>query len=277
MIKNNDNNVLKTISNESKDTIVDLDIVTPTIYNGIFSKFASFHEIELEEEVTLSEEILDEKISVFLNLQDQTSKNVCKLSNSTTKAINAIKTKDDTILNEVLKETEVLRLEIEKLKKSIYKDELTKTFNRKWLHDNLINEEAQSFINSGILSIVDLNYFKIVNDTYGHIIGDKVLIFVANELKKLQGKVIRYGGDEFVIIFNREHTKASVIKKLDFIRENILKKHMKLKEASFKISFSFGVQEFLKGDSLSSIVNYADKNMYNDKKQIKEKIKGISV
>lgn len=270
-----DEKLLKKISNKTKDSIVNLDVVTPTIYKTVFSKFASSYHVDLENEEEVSENVLDAKLSVLLNFQGHTTQAVDKLDTNTKEAIKAIKEKNETILQEVLKKTQSLKQEIKELKRTIYKDELTKTYNRKWLHDNILDDNAQGFINSGILCIIDLNYFKDINDTYGHIVGDKVLIFVANELKKLKANIVRYGGDEFVIIFDDTKTQELIRKKLEKIREDILKKQMKLKDSSFKVSFAFGVQKFLKGDTLVKIVDYADKNMYNDKIKIKQRIKGI--
>ncbi|OHE20866.1 MAG: diguanylate cyclase, partial [Sulfurimonas sp. RIFOXYD2_FULL_37_8] len=178
-----DEKVLEIISNETKDFISGISIVTPSVYTDLFTKFALSHNASLNEEDKITDYLLSKKISLFTNLQDATSKNAKKLSESTDKALLAIKDKNEDILNEVLRETQNLHLEIERLKKSVYKDELTNIYNRKWLNDHFLEDESQSFKDFGTLAIIDLNYFKIINDTYGHIIGDKVLIYIANQLK----------------------------------------------------------------------------------------------
>ncbi len=193
------------------------------------------------------------------------------LSTNTSKAINAIKDKDEETLNKVLKETEALRQEVDKLRAAVYKDALTNVNNRKWLHDNILQENSDLFKKAGTMAIVDLNYFKIVNDTYGHIVGDKVLIFVANQLKKTKYDVVRYGGDEFLIIFDEKISLNKAIAKLDGIREDILGKKIKTKDSSFKVSFSFGVCEFNLDNNLTEIIEQADKNMYEDKINIKKR------
>ncbi len=268
-------NILKSITYETKSSIADLDVVTPTIYSGIFQKYASEHDADIEDDAKLTDELLSEKINIFTNIQNQTSQNAQKLSDTTDKAICAIKDKDETTLAEVLEETRNLKHEIEKLKESVYKDELTNVFNRKWLHDKFLDQGAQNFVKSGTLAIIDLNYFKIINDTYGHLIGDKVLIFIANQLKKTKEHVVRYGGDEFLVVFSHHSSAKSAFEKLNSIRETILKKQLKVKDASFKVSFSLGVHQFSIGDSLSNILEEADKNMYADKIKIKKHITGI--
>ncbi|MDD5372683.1 MAG: GGDEF domain-containing protein [Sulfurimonas sp.] len=267
--------MLQVISNETKSSIDDISIVTPTIYTDIFLKCASSHNTDVDNERKITDYLLSKKISQFTDLQETTAKNAKKLSESTDKALLAIKDKNETILREVLQETQNLQREIERLKKSVYRDELTDVFNRKWLHDYCLEDESQRFKNSGTLAIIDLNYFKTINDTYGHIIGDKVLIYIANQLKKTNESIVRYGGDEFIIIFSASTTKESAYAKLTKIREDVVKKHLVAKESSFKVSFSFGICEFKKGDILSDVIESADNDMYEDKIQIKNSITGI--
>jgi diguanylate cyclase (GGDEF)-like protein len=266
---------LQVISNETKGSINQISVVTPSMYASIFAKFAQEHNTTIENEKELASELIIDECSNLTNLQIQTAKNAQQLSSNTNKAISAIKDKNDLLLYEVLEETEELRKEIEKLKESVYKDELTNTLNRKWLHDNILNKEAQSFKDSGTLVMIDLNYFKIINDTYGHIIGDKVLVFIANQLKKSKVPVIRYGGDEFIIIFPSQTTYKSTVLKLNKIRDSILKKHLQVKDATFRVSFSIGIQEFQAGDNLTQTIEKADKDMYKDKIKIKKVVTSI--
>lgn len=270
-----DNKLLQIISNETKTSIDRMSVVTPSVYASIFSKYASDHGESMENEDDLALDIMKSECSNLTDLQTQTSKNAVQLSDSTAKAINAIQTKDEALLAEVLKETQNLKSEIEKLKVAVYKDELTNTFNRKWLHDTFLQEDSESFIMDGTLVMVDLNYFKQVNDTHGHVIGDKVLIFIANELKKSKQKVIRYGGDEFIIIFEANTPIQSALKILHNLRENIITKKLKAHNATFRASFSYGGISFKEGDLLSDTIELADKNMYEDKIEIKKRVTGI--
>jgi len=269
-----ENHTLQIITNETRDTITKMDVVTPSIYSSVFSKYADEHKFNIEDEAEISRKILQEECSFLTDLQTQTSKNANKLSQHTNKAISAMRDKNEDLLKDVLKETESLRLEVEKLKESVYQDELTHTYNRKWLHDNYIDEN-QRFIQGGTLAIIDLNYFKIINDTHGHIIGDKVLIFVAAQLKSLEKSVIRYGGDEFIIIFPENTSQSIAAKRLNKTREHILAKKLKAHDTKFTLSFSFGITTFKAQDILAQVIENADKNMYKDKLQIKQRITGI--
>lgn len=272
---NSKNNVLKIISNQTKSSINEISVVTPSMYAAIFSKYASAHNTVLDNENELSRNLLMNECTHLTNLQNQASKSAMQLSESTSKAISAIKEKDERLLENVLQETQKLRLEIEKLKESVYKDTLTNVQNRKWLNDNFLKDDAQKFKDSGTLAIVDLNYFKIINDTFGHIIGDKVLCYIAGELKKTKYSVVRYGGDEFIILFSKSVSAQKAKEILNNLREKILSKKLKSKEEMFQVSFSFGVSEYEASQNFSDTIERADKNMYEDKIKIKQRVTGI--
>ena len=272
-----DDKILHIISNETKSITNNMDVVTPSVYASVFSKYAYEHDASLADDKEIATDILKEECALFTTLSAETSKNANKLSQHTDKAITAIKEKDETSLNEVLKETQELRKELEKLKEAVYKDELTHTYNRKWLHDNYLVEDSESFKESGTLAMIDLNYFKIVNDTHGHIIGDKVLIFIANQLKFTKQNVVRYGGDEFLILFPNSISAGKAKQILDELRESVIAKKLKANETMFRTSFSIGVTPYSEGDNLADIIHKADQNMYDDKTAIKKRIKGIEV
>jgi diguanylate cyclase (GGDEF)-like protein len=267
--------LLEIISNETKSEVCNLEIVTPEIFSSVFIEKAQEHDLKDFEE--FSKKYTDSKVHSLLQIQDETTKKANALSQTTEKALEAIQGQDEGSLKEVFTETQNLRKEIEKLKESLYKDELTSVYNRKWLYDTLLEEEKSTFKQNGTLVIVDLNYFKIVNDTYGHIIGDKVLVFVASQLRKSRGYVVRYGGDEFLVIFDAKTDVAKAKKIMHNIREDMLKKHLKARDAHFRVSFSYGVAVFKQNDSFEEIVKIADDAMYDDKVKIKERIKGIDV
>jgi diguanylate cyclase (GGDEF)-like protein len=264
---------LQIISNEVKEAASKLDIVTPSIYSSLFSQKAHEYNLKLDDEKSLSENIIQAQCSSLQKLQSETSKSADQLSQSTSKAISAIEERDTDSLKEVLQETKALRKEIEKLKASVYKDELTHAYNRKWLHDHYIEDENILNI-TGSLVLIDLNYFKEINDTFGHIIGDKVLIFITNKLKNVSKEVIRYGGDEFLLIFKHQNIQE-IKNQLHMLREKIISKKLKAHNEEFHVSFSYGITSFLKGASLAKTIENADKAMYVDKINIKKRVQGI--
>jgi diguanylate cyclase (GGDEF)-like protein len=266
---------LEIITNETKNIINKMSIVTPSIYSSLFSKNAKAHNQSFDDECNLSKEILQNECAFLSDMQKKTGENASRLTQHTKDAISAIKTKNEELLDTVLKETETLKNEIEKLRSFVYQDELTHTYNRKWLHDNFLDNEDINFTQDGLLVLLDLNYFKIINDTHGHVIGDKVLIFMAKHLKTLCSNTIRYGGDEFLLIFPSHTNIDKTLLNLENLREHIIKTKLKAHNEMFTLSFSFGVTPFNENMTLSEAIENADREMYKDKLKIKEKIKGI--
>jgi diguanylate cyclase (GGDEF)-like protein len=98
-----------------------------------------------------------------------------------------------------------------------YRDELTKLPSRRAL-----NQLALSLGRKYTLAMLDIDHFKKFNDTYGHDIGDQVLKLVAAKLAKVKsgGKVFRYGGEEFTVVFPRKE-QSQVFAELDSLRQSI--------------------------------------------------------
>lgn len=272
-----DKKSLQRISHQALSVMNELGVFTPDIYSSLFLRFASEQGIELDTSTVMTDKAFDENFLLLTDLQNKTSANVQQLSGHITQAISAIQAKDEVLLGQVLSESKKLKGEIEKLKDSLYKDELTAAYSRRWLKDSFLDSDSNNFKNSGILVMIDLNYFKIINDTYGHIIGDKVLVHMSNNLKEICDAVIRYGGDEFILIFSSTVSSEDAKKRLHQLREDILRKKFKAKNSFFKSSFSFGITKFESNDSLFDTVKAADQNMYNDKRIIKTRITGIEV
>lgn len=115
--------------------------------------------------------------------------------------------------------------------------------------------------------MIDLDGFKEVNDTYGHLMGDKVLKEIANILKnsiREEDFVIRYGGDEFLILL-----KDCDIK---FCEQIISRIETKLEEVNlYNIKISYGIEEIRDRARLLDYIKKADEKMYKMKKKNKRK------
>ncbi len=162
-----------------------------------------------------------------------------------------------------------LESELDKAYKELLIDPLTKTLNRKALNNDLntILEKGKDKELDLVIAIIDLDYFKEINDKFGHLVGDFVLIKIAEMIKKMirkENKIYRYGGDEFVIIFNRmsliqvENIIYRIIKKL----ESTL---LKYKDDLIKVTVSIGVTKHKKGDGFDEIIKRADQALYKAK------------
>jgi diguanylate cyclase (GGDEF)-like protein len=168
-----------------------------------------------------------------------------------------------------------LSTQVKTLEEKSNLDSLTKVFNRRALSSYLKNVCSNENLPYEFhLLMLDIDDFKNINDKYGHVAGDKVLIFIANILKKTLrdgDKVFRYGGEEFIIILNRiddEHCKKITTRLLDLIRGNKLI----YKGEGLRVTMSMGTTKYAQGDTHDSIIARADKALYKAKESGKNQI-----
>ncbi|MGH4119247.1 sensor domain-containing diguanylate cyclase [Clostridium sp.] len=156
-------------------------------------------------------------------------------------------------------------------------DKLTNVFNRRYFEEmfDLYFNKALRYSEEFQLAIFDLNGLKIVNDTYGHLAGDKYIQTFANKLKsnvRSSDILARYGGDEFIAIY-----WGTNLKSLDVKLEELLKQ-LKNNPFSFEgnqivCSFSYGIVSFpQEAQSYNQLVKVADDRMYENKREIKSTI-----
>ena len=165
------------------------------------------------------------------------------------------------------------RKELEKrLEELATKDDLTKIYNRRAIDSILSRELAVAKRYKEPLSIIffDIDHFKKINDTYGHEVGDKVLVGLTNLIKKHIRKTDyfgRWGGEEFLIV--APHTNliqaVELAEKLRTIIENNL-------IGGLKITSSFGVVEMNINDNLESIIKRVDELLYRAKEEGRNRI-----
>lgn len=119
------------------------------------------------------------------------------------------------------------------------------------------------------LAICDIDYFKKINDSYGHQAGDKVLKLIAKVVSTRLRKVdfiARFGGEEFVLLMP-ETTAEQAFKVLDKIRSAVGKTPFRFKEDPVQITISFGMSAFVQEDTLESAFERADKALYKAKSE----------
>jgi len=151
-------------------------------------------------------------------------------------------------------------------------DPLTGLYNRRYMDDRIDQElrRCKRYHRPFSLAMIDIDYFKKVNDTYGHEIGDNVLRLLASELKLNLRKsdiVSRYGGEEFVIALP-ETTIENAHFVLDKIRKQISEIFIPSDEGTeFKITFSGGIAACSESVPMNptDMLKIADKNLYEAK------------
>lgn len=155
------------------------------------------------------------------------------------------------------------------LKLEIETDGLTQITNRDGFNQKidkiLKNKEKRIAI-----AILDLDYFKDINDFMGHDVGDHYLIAISNEIKLVLGEgdfVARLGGDEFIVVIQDFKSIFSLRKKLKEIHGSIKKTHYLMNEKRISGSASIGVSLFTGTESKDILMKNADLAMYAAKKR----------
>ncbi len=155
-------------------------------------------------------------------------------------------------------------------KKKIFTDPLTKTFNRNYLEEigSVLNLENYS------LAMLDLDKFKIINDTYGHKAGDYVLSHASKIIKNSirdNDILVRYGGEEFLLLINnRDNTKRDICER---IRNNVAKEKFVYDGHEIYVTVSIGlhVNPHLE-KNMQEAVKKADKMLYEAKKNGRNRV-----
>lgn len=155
------------------------------------------------------------------------------------------------------------------IKKLATHDELTNVYNRRKLFETLQREKALADRNGTTFSICmfDLDLFKEINDTYGHLVGDTVLKVVAqailNNLRE-EDYMARFGGEEFVLILSYPELESAVkcAERLRNLTENLNFPDL---PDSFRITISFGVTEYKTPELIEETLARADNALYRAK------------
>ncbi|KHO39938.1 hypothetical protein OR62_03535 [Clostridium tetani] len=151
------------------------------------------------------------------------------------------------------------------LKEMSMEDYLTKVYNYGTIIE-IIERQIKYSKRKGetfCILMIDIDDFKSVNDNFGHVFGDEILIKISKEIKKNIRKndyVGRFGGEEFIVIFNNTELSEAII-----ISERIRKSIEKLEFfRSLKITISGGVKEYF-NESCKEIIDAADNFLYKAK------------
>ncbi len=148
-------------------------------------------------------------------------------------------------------------------------DDLTQAYNRRQMYEELKREKAKADRSGDIFSIAlfDLDHFKKINDTYGHLKGDDVLKHlihsVSHEIREIDS-IYRYGGEEFVIIMS--DTDAKGAEECACRIQNAIK-HLKFPgfSESFCITISTGITTYQPFESIDALIARSDSAMYKAK------------
>ena len=178
-------------------------------------------------------------------------------------------------INRVIRERSLINERermIERLKKLSIRDPLTELYNSRHFYAQLEDEIGRSerYVHPLSLIFIDIDKFKGVNDTYGHMIGDQTLLLIAQKIRvslRLQDTAYRFAGDEFTIILP-ETTAENARFVADRIQAEMDKESLVIRDKEIaKITLSMGIAEYQRNEEKEQFVHRADVTMYEAKKR----------
>jgi len=150
-----------------------------------------------------------------------------------------------------------------------YKDPLTGLGSRRALEMTMERDIGLAARHQYPVSVlvIDIDYFKMINDTYGHSTGDKVLRATAQALQKelrLTDPAFRYGGEEFVVILNKTDVNGA-LGLAERIRQHIEANTLQITGKAINVTASIGIATVEPGDDMNSLFERADRALYQAK------------
>ena len=171
---------------------------------------------------------------------------------------------------------EQLKSELELVNKLVREDQLTGALNRRGLDDALVREAARAERNRTPLCIalIDIDNFKKINDSFGHQVGDIVLVHLVAIIKetiRTNDLIGRYGGEEFLLLLpdSRIDEATAVMVRL---QRKLAGKPISWGNQQLLVTFSAGVAPRHAGESEAVLINRADQALYEAKRVGKDRI-----
>ena len=171
-----------------------------------------------------------------------------------------------------------LQASLVKINEMAIHDDLTGFYNRRHLMELIENEYNRSIRTGAFFSVamMDLDKFKSVNDTFGHQVGDEVLMTFSNIVRNVLRKTDfcgRYGGEEFLVVLTQTDLKDARIfaERIRFCVEESLVLDLGNGKTS-NVTVSIGLAEHLKNESIDKTISRADEAMYKAKKNGRNRV-----
>lgn len=208
--------------------------------------------LQLDRPVHVHRDEIDLVVEGFSKLQNEISRHIASLD------------------EQVAKRTEELQMALESIQCLSALDPLTGCYNRRLFNERIGQEMERSARYGRPLSLIfcDLDHFKSINDSLGHLVGDKVLQAAAKCLQEgIRGQidwVARYGGEEFVVVLP-ETGLAEAVASAERLRAAVPSDVGQVVTTGFMVTASFGVAQYVAGESVQSLLQRADDLLYEAK------------
>ncbi|MBD3767030.1 MAG: GGDEF domain-containing protein [Gammaproteobacteria bacterium] len=240
----------------------EIDGLVLKLVNDIISDMNGWESTLERHTLILEQALSDLSAKSDVNLASMVVKNVVESIKDLTDSAKGMRSK----MEEVRSEVDNLKKQLEVSHKEAHTDPLTGIGNRramdKFVEDNLDENSSDSFS----CIILDIDFFKRINDQHGHMVGDSVLRFIAKLLQqaiKGQDFVGRFGGEEFIMLLPQT-SASNAYAFAEKLRKLLQDTNLKLRNShdTLKFTASLGVSTYRKGEKVTDFINRADNALY---------------
>lgn len=172
--------------------------------------------------------------------------------------------------------SKILYSENKRLQELTITDHLTGIYNRSYIDymiDSLIKEQGLFNQDFGLV-FIDIDDFKYVNDTFGHQTGDEVLKLISRTIKlnvRTEDVVGRFGGEEFILLL-KVQSEDELVHVSNKVRKLVEKSSILVNQEVISVTISLGASMYKVGDTKETLIERADKAMYQSKNSGKNKV-----
>lgn len=242
---------LERITNFTINDLLNTEIILPSLYLEKFNYYAKEIEINLDD-INFTDEINQILIDDFKTIEKYMNfvvSGISELKTNTEDVKNAIVNRDLNAVDDILKKIILLEREVEKLNDELFIDEITKTYNRKWIYTKFLNVDF-TFKDNGICVLVDIMDYGYIQKEYGELLANNLLIFVtkfiSQKLKdeKIDFKIAKFLDDKFFIFISNENEKQInnfILNLKQLLSNTTLKSHSGL---YIKANYQFKLEEY---------------------------------
>jgi len=220
--------------------------------------------------------------SLGLDVESKTLRDVIKNLSTATETVRTENRSLELMLERSTSEVKRLQVHLEQVRREASTDALTALANRKSFDDAMVHhcEQADATGNPLSFAVIDIDFFKKFNDTWGHQTGDQVIRFVASVIGRVAEPprfAARYGGEEFCIIFPDE--SAAVVEEVaEAIREEISTRMLKRRSTNEDlgmITVSIGLAQRSANEPIHSLIERADAALYGSKRNGRNRVTNV--
>lgn len=264
---------LKEITDLTVCELLGDDVILPSNYFQCFDKHSKTLELDLESpdfEKELSELILEEFNSINTYVNAAIKKIDCA-AELTLEAQDAIKDENTLLLKNLYQQIGQLKNDLEDITENVYKDYLTKAYNKKWIYHKYLNEEIK-FKEDSMLVLIDVADYDYIAKTYNRFISNNLLIYIVTYLNSklveegLDFKIARYLKNRFIITM-KEEDLIQIETLLNTISTVLYGTTLKSSSGILiKPTFDYSVVKVKKDESFHEVVDLMLKNIRTSKK-----------